>query len=129
VKIEVKCSAYLQSWAHRTLSTVRFGIGPALYWNHETNEFGTVAQRQADLYVFCLLKHQDKATLNPPLDLDQWEFYVVPRTVLDERCGTQKGISLTRLRGFGIGPVGYQELRAQVATVGSCLATSATDEA
>jgi hypothetical protein len=106
LKIEVKCSAYLQSWGHRRLSSIQFSVRPTLGWNHETNEFATVAQRQADVYVFCLLKHKEKSTLNP-LDLDQWEFYVVPRAVLDERCGKQKGISLTRLRALGVEPVGY----------------------
>jgi hypothetical protein len=118
LKIEVKCSAYLQSWGHHKLSSIQFGIRPTRYWNHETNEFATVAQRQADLYVFCLLKHQEKPTLNP-LDLDQWEFYVVPRTVLDQHCGPQKSITLKRLLKLGIEPVGYPALRVRLEAAGS----------
>jgi hypothetical protein len=123
LKVEVKCSAYLQSWGHRRLSSIQFSIRPTLCWNYETNEFATTAQRQADVYVFCLLKHKDKSTLNP-LHLDQWEFYVTPRRVLDEHCGTQKGISLSRLLSLGLEPVGYSVLRGQVERVSALLGTA-----
>jgi hypothetical protein len=53
-------------------------------------------KRQADVYVFCLLAHKDKATLDP-LDLSQWEFYVLPSKVPDEKLPTQKTISLAGL--------------------------------
>jgi hypothetical protein len=31
------------------------------------------AKRQADVYVFALLAHEDRTTIDP-LDLDQWKF-------------------------------------------------------
>ena len=34
------------------------------------------------MYVFCLLKHKCQETIDP-LDIEQWEFYVVRRSQLD----------------------------------------------
>ena len=36
------------------------------------------------------------STVNP-LDMSQWEFYVVPTTELNEQCGNLKRLSLKRL--------------------------------
>lgn len=96
VKIEIKSASYLQSWYHKKLSPIRFSIGPSRAWEAGTNESATEVQRQADIYIFCLLKHRDKDTLNP-LELDQWAFYLLRTSVLDENCRTQKTISLGRL--------------------------------
>lgn len=52
--------------------------------------------RNSHIYVFCLLKHQDKTTVNP-LDLSQWVFYVLPTNVLDENKPKQKTITLATL--------------------------------
>ena len=96
LKVEVKSSAYLQSWFHKKLSAVSFGIQPTFAWSADMNELASERRRQADVYVFCLLAHKEKATVDP-LDLRQWEFYVLPSAVLDERCPIQKQISLSRL--------------------------------
>ena len=77
IRVEVKSSAYLQSWFQKRPSSPGFGIRKTLAWDPATNEYDQEKRRHADVYVFCLLAHQkDKATLNP-LDLAQWEFYVV----------------------------------------------------
>lgn len=102
LKVEVKSSAYLQSWFHKKLSTVSFGIQPTLAWSADTNELTTERKRQADVYVFCLLAHKDKTTVDP-LDLRQWTFYVLPSAVLDDRCANQKKLSLSNL--LRLGPV------------------------
>ena len=82
IKVEVKSSAYLQSWTQRELSKVRFPVPKTLAWDYATNKWGTEKARQADVYVFALLAHEDKPTVNP-MDLDQWEFYVIPTTTLN----------------------------------------------
>jgi hypothetical protein len=46
--------------------------------------------------VFCLLAHKDKTTVNP-LDLSQWEFYVLNTKVLNDKVPLQKTISLSSL--------------------------------
>lgn len=100
MKIEVKSAAYLQSWFHEKLSTILFDIRPTFGWDAASNTRATEIHRQADVYVFCLLAHTDKETVDP-LDLDQWTFFILPTAVLDEKCPTQKTISLAPLRGLG----------------------------
>src|SRR5215831_11893730 len=96
VKVEVKSAAYLQSWKQTKLSTICFDVRPTVGWDASTNGFSPERKRQADVYVFALLKHQEKATLDP-LNVAQWDFYVLPTAVLDEKCPNQKQISLTTL--------------------------------
>lgn len=95
-RVEVKSAAYLQSWAQPRLSEIAFSIAPASGWDAQTGTTSAEVLRRSDVYVFCLLHHQDKQTL-APLDLDQWSFYVLPTQVLDERCPTQKSIRLSSL--------------------------------
>ena len=54
IKVEVKCSAYIQSWYQTRLSTISFSTKPALYWDSNTNKFESIKKRHADVYVFCL---------------------------------------------------------------------------
>jgi hypothetical protein len=97
VAIEVKSSAYLQSWHQERLSAITFGCAKRLGWNPITGKQDTVPCRHSDVYVFALLAHQDQATLNP-LDVSQWEFYVVPTAWLDARKRSQHSITLPSLR-------------------------------
>lgn len=96
IKVEVKSAAYCQSWHQTKLSNICFGIAPTRGWDASTNTTATELARQSDVYVFCLLHHRDKATLDP-LNLDQWDFYVLPTRTLNERCPTQKSIALASL--------------------------------
>ncbi|MEW1776452.1 hypothetical protein [Streptomyces sp. NPDC086777] len=95
-RVEVKSAAYLQSWAQPRPSKIEFSIAPASGWDAQTGVTSAEVMRRSDVYVFCLLHHQDKQTLDP-LDLDQWTFYVLPTRVLDERCPTQRSIRLSSL--------------------------------
>ncbi|MEK2477108.1 hypothetical protein [Streptomyces noursei] len=99
-RVEVKSTAYLQSWAQSQLSEVSFSIKPAAGWDTQTGTTSADVLRRSDVYVFCLLHHQDKQTLDP-LDLGQWTFYVLPTRVLDERCPGQKTIRLSSLDRLG----------------------------
>ncbi|MFB7631344.1 hypothetical protein ACFC0M_10420 [Streptomyces sp. NPDC056149] len=97
LRVEVKSAAYLQSWAQSQLSEISFSIAPASGWDAQTGRTSTDVRRRSDVYVFCLLHHQDKQTLDP-LNLDQWTFYALPTRVLDERCPNQKTIRLASLQ-------------------------------
>lgn len=112
VKIEVKSSAYIQSWSQQKHSTISFSIKPTKEWNYNTNKHENIAKRHADIYVFCLLKHTDRATINP-LDLDQWEFYVCTTNVLNENHPISKSISLTKLSLLAK-PVRYSALKDEI---------------
>jgi hypothetical protein len=95
-KVEVKSAAYVQSWKQKGPSTISFSITPTTGWDAATNTSSAERRRQADVYVFCLLAHPDKATIDP-LDLDQWKFYALSTAQLDATVGGQKTISLGAL--------------------------------
>lgn len=115
-RIEVKSAAYLQTWAQKEISTIRFGIAPGQGWDALTNKMRTDYKRYADVYVFCLLYNQDQRTLDP-LNLDQWEFYIVPTRRLDEKHPKQKSIGLNPLRKLQPEPVGYHGLALKIKEV------------
>ena len=98
-RIEVKSASYVQSWYQKELSKIQFSIRKTLEWIPEKNAFGGERKRQSDVYVFCLLTQQEKADINP-LDLEQWEFYVVPTAVLDRELGDTQSMSLSRVRQY-----------------------------
>ncbi|MER5899343.1 hypothetical protein ABT150_04300 [Streptomyces mirabilis] len=114
-RVEVKSSAYLQSWAQSQLSEISFSIAPASGWDAQTGITSADVLRRSDVYVFCLLHHQDKQTLDP-LDLDQWTFYVLPTRLLDERCPNQKTIRLSRLERLNPLKTDFTGLQKAVAT-------------
>lgn len=96
IKIEVKASAYIQTWHQTKLSKITYSIKPTVGWNPVTNTFEGTPQRHSDYYIFCLLHHKDQKTINP-LDLDQWTFYVLNTRTLDEKLPNQKTITLSSL--------------------------------
>jgi hypothetical protein len=98
IQVEVKSASYIQSWNQKDFSPIKFSIKQARAWdstaNYESRE--NVPSRHADVYVFCLLHHKDQATLNP-LDLDQWTFFVLSTSEINQFHG-QKSISLNPLK-------------------------------
>jgi hypothetical protein len=112
VKVEVKSAAFVQSWNQKKPSSISFSTRATRYWDSETNVQAKVPKRQADVYVFCLLKHVDKATIDP-LDLDQWEFYVLSTRELNSYKRSQHSITLNSLRRLSL-PVTYENIRKKV---------------
>lgn len=110
-KVEVKSASYLQSWYHKKLSSISFSIRPTRSWDAATNAMDNIVKRQADIYVFCCLKHQEKKTLDP-LDLGQWDFYILPTSVLNEKYPTQKTISLSILLKLNPCHATFEEIAA-----------------
>lgn len=95
-RIEVKSAAYIQAWTPENIfAQVRFDIGKKLAWDNATASYASEAKRNCDLYVFCLFTAMTKDV--PLLDLDYWDFYVLPTSVLDEKVPDQKGIALSSL--------------------------------
>ena len=111
--VEVKSAAYVQAWQQSKPSRITFGIEPTYGWDAATNTSASNRGRSAAIYVFCLLHHADRATLDP-LDLAQWTFYVLPTSVLNERCPTQKTISLASLRNLASPACEFSGLAAAV---------------
>lgn len=113
IKIEVKSAAYIQSWHQAKLSAIGFRTPKTLAGDPQTNRQDNQAKRQAHVYVFALLSHQEKATIDP-LNIRQWKFFVVPTAILDARERSQHSITLGTLEKLAGGGVPYQELRASV---------------
>jgi hypothetical protein len=113
--LEVKSAAYLQSWLQKDYSAISFDIRPTLWWNAATATSSEVRARPADVYVFCLLHHKDKSTVDP-LNLSQWTFYVLDAIVLDEKLPTQKRISLSTLKNLKPCTCSYEGLKAAINT-------------
>ena len=114
IKIEVKSAAYLQTWYHKKLSAITFSIRPTRLWNASTNELATELKRQADIYVFCVLNHKEKDSLLDPLNLEQWEFYFLRASVLDEKIIKQKTIGLASLRKLNPLIAKYEEIAESI---------------
>ena len=111
ITVEVKASGYLQTWSQKKLSEPKFRIRPTKAWDYETNQYEETSKRQAEVYVFCLHNYQRKDDGINPLDLSQWEFYVLPTKILDEKMPTQKTISLDRVKSLGAIATSFGELR------------------
>ncbi len=82
-------------------------------WDASTNVQSREARRQADIYVFALLAHMDKRTIDP-LNVNQWQFYVLPTATLDARARSQHSITLKSLEQLSGGAVHYTALRKAV---------------
>lgn len=99
IRIEVKSAAYLQAWYQRRRSVISFSTRPTRFWDPETNLQASEVVRQADVYVFALLAHLDKTTLDPR-DVTQWQFFVLSTAALDARTRSQHSITLKSLQAL-----------------------------
>lgn len=101
IRVEVKCASYIQTWgAAKHPDRVSFRIAPARMPD-DTGDYNSKSplQRNCDIYVFSLFKGMTADC--SPLNLDLWEFYILPTSVLDDNMPTQKTItyqSLMRLQ-------------------------------
>ena len=112
LKIEVKTSAYIQSWNQKEYSKPLFSIKKAKFWDSEKNMTKGKPKRHADIYIFCLLKEKKQEVINP-LNLSQWEFYPVLTETLNNYKRSQQSITLPSLQKISE-PVLYSELKNKV---------------
>jgi|SRR6476660_5662375 len=115
ITLEIKSAAYLQTWFQKRLSNISFSTKPTFFWDSSNNEYGKEKKRHAKVYVFCLLHHTDKTTVNP-LNLNQWNFYVVATKKLNEYSPHQNSISLKALEKL-TKAISYAELNATIKSV------------
>lgn len=116
LKIEVKSSAYLQSWKQERDSSIQFSIRSAKGWDATTNISATESIRSADVYVFCLLKEKNRRLVNP-LNIDQWEFFIISTEQINREKGKQKTIGINSLLKMSPIKAGYDELASAVRNV------------
>ena len=113
LKIEIKSSSYLQSWEQIELSKIIFGIQPTSDWDYSINKRSKEKMRQSDIYIFCVLSHKDKNSVDP-LDLSQWDFYILETKVLNEKVKTQKTITLSSLLKLNPTKIKYDNLKQEI---------------
>lgn len=112
IKLEIKSAAYLQSWFQQTHSKISFSTRAALSWDSLSNKQSETAKRHADVYVFCLLHHNNKQTVEP-LNMNQWEFYVLATKQLNDYTRSQHSITLKSLQAL-TQPVCYNKLNDEI---------------
>lgn len=112
-KIEVKSSAYLQTWKQERHSAIRFDIGQKKGWDAESNSSLEEAARSADVYVFCLFAAKDKNTANP-LDESQWTFLVCSSDFLNKEFGQQKTVGVASLEKKGLRQITFEQLKSEI---------------
>lgn len=115
-RIEVKSAAYVQAWTPENIfAQIRFDIAKKVAWDNATATSAAVAKRNCDLYVFCLFTAKTKDI--PLLNLDYWDFYVLPTSVLDEKVPDQKGIALASLLKLDPVKTNYSRLGEVIETI------------
>ncbi len=115
-RIEVKSAAYIQAWTPENIfAQVRFDIGKKLAWDNATASYASEAKRNCDLYVFCLFTAMTKDV--SLLNLDYWDFYVLPTSVLNEKLPNQKSIAFSALQKLNPVKTDYAGLGAVIETI------------
>jgi hypothetical protein len=82
IHVEVKSSAYLQSWRQREHSRIVFTGLTWREWSDQTNELAQERTLRADVYVFATHTCRQPDQYDP-LDLRFWEFQVMSRRELE----------------------------------------------
>ena len=116
IRIEVKGTAYAHTWNKKNVSKTRvFSIAPThnAYWDDPKNK-DEEWSRQSDIFVFCLNNNKDLDNIDP-LCIDDWIFYVVPTSKIDEYASKrQKTISLNVVKKLADRGVEYRELKQEI---------------
>ena len=94
-KIEIKSASYIQSWKQEKYSDIIFGIAKTI-GEPSNPEYDGIYRRWSDYYVFCLLTEKDQVKIDP-MNLNQWNFYVLPTEILNIKLNNQKTIGLNSL--------------------------------
>jgi hypothetical protein len=83
IKVEVKSSAYLQSWNQRKLSAITFSGLTGREWSAQTNELAADRTLRAEVYVFAIHTCREPDQYDP-LEIEDWEFRVMSAAQLAE---------------------------------------------
>lgn len=110
IRIEVKSSGYWQSWAQKAPSSITFRGLRTRKWAPQTG-YEPEPSIVADVFVFAV-QAAPTAEAYDPLDVTQWDFYVLPASIIRERLGNSVGLAtLRRLSG---GPIKLDSLRTAI---------------
>lgn len=118
-QVMVKAAAFVQSNPdQKKKSKVNFDIRQRV--GKGTSDSRTL--RTSDCYVFCLYaygNYQDKdAARNALIDVDNWKFYVIPTTLLNEQVPDKKTVGIGWMEEFcPDGAVQFSDLKRRIDTV------------
>lgn len=101
IRIEVKSSAYVQSWAQRRPSQITFSGLRGQWWTPQGG-YSAESTYNADVYVFAI--HTAKShDAYDPLDVSQWQFHVFTAETIATTNQRSIGVaSLQRLAGAAV---------------------------
>jgi len=97
INIEVKSSAYAQSWGQNKESKISFDIEKKKCWNQENNTYSSDKQRNSDFFIFCLYFKFSKKIIDV-IDVSNWHFYILSKEIIDSEYGNQKRVVLNKLK-------------------------------
>ena len=109
VRVEVKCTGYFQTWREDGKVSERRNFSIRKAKDRRTGKY----ERHNDIYVFCLLNGKTREEANP-LIIDNWDFYVVPTARINELCGDNNSISLSRVKKIADEMVKYEGLNEKI---------------
>lgn len=115
ITVEVKSASYIQSREQKDFSRILFSIRPTQWYDDMTMKRDAKLKRQADIYVFCLLSHKDKKTIDP-LNMNQWEFYILP-TIVINNSESWKTITLNKLERLWASKTNYGNIYKTIKTL------------
>jgi len=110
-RIEIRAAGWNGNLDEWSLNNIRFDISPEFAREKEGKETGSW-RRQAECYVFCLYM-QAGSNQGGPLNVGNWEFYVVERESLDERLGPKRRVKLMEVCRMTM-PLCHEHLRDAV---------------
>lgn len=113
-KIEVKSSAYVQSWDQARPSVPSFGIAEQGVWDETVNDWRPERRRASDCYVFCLYSEKEDRSVARVLNTNKWDYYVVPTRQINEALGDQKTVRLSSIESMTTETVKIERLRDRV---------------
>jgi hypothetical protein len=110
-RLEVKSSGFLQSWTQATPSAPSYSfksVRATRVWDETQGDYREVdPEGRVDAWVFALQSCRDPDAYDP-LDVDQWEFRVVPHRQL--LASGQTSARLSFFERIGIKPSGFADL-------------------
>ena len=123
-RIEVKCSSLLQAWDRDTPPRPVFSISKTVNCDIKETESGLryigrdnlPPQRRSEIYIFCLFAHTERSSADP-LNLSQWQFYVVPTALINERCGNRRSISFPGITNLGVTSCTFNGIKPKVDSI------------
>lgn len=105
--IEVKCSAFLQSWVQKRHSELVFGRLSAREFDAARNEYSVDVRVRADVFVFAVQTQREPGSYDV-LDISHWEFWVASASIIRKWVGKTVGIGW--VRRYATGPLPYGDL-------------------